>query len=133
MKLKTRKFHPGDTVACYSGEIVEFGEVISLKKHIAQVLIERNVYEEGKERTAAKVTVEYMLRGSDGLYVAPQCFDEYVPSKMIVNMDDMGAVNRWRYFPTIPEKVKRKFKTMGRLKRDDSPEGREDAAKYFRI
>lgn len=133
MKLITRKFSPGDTVACYSGEVVEFGEVISLQKDIAKVSIDRNVYGENNERGTTTVFVEFMLRGKDGLYVAPQCFDEHVPSKMIVNMDDMGAVNRWRYFPSLTEKIKRKFKTMGRLKRDDSPEGREDAAKYFRI
>lgn len=132
MKLKTTKFSPGDTVACYSGEVLEFGEVVSIKKHIVKVKLTRDSYK-GEERVTKTVIQEYMLRGKDGLYVSLKSFDEYVPSKMIVHMDDIGMVNNWRYRPSLLEKIKRKFKKVGRLKRDKSPDGLEDAAKYWHI
>lgn len=122
MRLKITPFVAGEDVAFYSGEVIGFGNVISIESGIAKVLIKYNVYDEDEDPSVDSAVFEYVYRDSDGLYVAIECMDEYVPSRMLANMNDIGAVNIWRYSPTLLEKFKRKFKTVGRLEYVKDPE-----------
>lgn len=107
--LTARKFSIGESVACYSHEVVTFGEIIGIDGDTATVSIELNVYPQRGERFTRLVLVEYVRRDSDGLYVAAECVGQRVPEVMIAHPDDIGSINQWRYWPSPIEKLKRKF------------------------
>lgn len=107
--LAARKLSIGENVACYSHEVLTFGEIIGIDGDKATVSIELNVYPKNGERFTQLVLEEYVRRDSDGLYVAADCVSQRVPDVMIAHPDDIGYMNQWRYWPSPIEKLKRKF------------------------
>lgn len=107
--ITSQQFKAGDRVACYSGEVVTFGEVINVDGGITTVSIECNVYPKNAERTTQLILVDYVRRDSDGLSVLPECVSQRVPESMIAYSGEMNAINKWRYWPSPIEKLKRRF------------------------
>lgn len=107
--ITARKFSAGENVACYSHEVITFGEIIGIDGDTATVSIELNVYPKNGERFTRLVLEEYVRRGSDGLFVSAECVGQRVPDVMIAHPDDIGYMNQWRYWPSPIEKLKRKF------------------------
>jgi hypothetical protein len=107
--ITAQKFAAGEQVACYSSEVLQFGQVIAVDGDKVTVAIEYNVYSKHGERTTETALFEYVRRESDGLFVAAECIGQRVPSRMIARTGDIGTMNRWRYWPTPLEKLVRKF------------------------
>jgi hypothetical protein len=103
-----QKFSAGEQVAYYSNEVLHIGEVIEADHEKAVIAIEHNIYPKNGERITG-VTLFDFVRRSDGLFVSVSSVDERVPSQMIARLDEIGAMNEWRYWPSPIEKLKRKF------------------------
>lgn len=100
---KNEIFKAGETVACYSGEVLSFAEVLSVENDT--VTVKQLV-------TSVPPTYEacaFIHRTSDGLYVEPGSMEERVPTRMITHEGNLTSVNNWRYSPSIVEKFIRRF------------------------
>lgn len=103
------KFKVGQKVAYYSNEVVGFGEIVFVNDEKAELFYEYNVYPRQGKSYVASTVVEFVRRSSDGLYVSASSVSDRMPRQMLSHGGDMHAVNKWRYRPSLLERLIRKF------------------------